>query len=93
MRVERVVCVQDMGVVVNPDGARMQMEGCIAMGIGYVFTEELRFEEGRILDQNFGTYRLPRFSQMPEMITGFVTAAYVLSKGLTRGASTGPRDD
>jgi isoquinoline 1-oxidoreductase len=56
VKVDRVVCAQDMGVVVNPDGARMQMEGCIAMGLGYVFSEEIRFEGGRILDTNFGTY-------------------------------------
>ena len=30
--VKRVVCAQDMGVVVNPEGAKMQMEGCITMG-------------------------------------------------------------
>ena len=42
--VERVVCAQDMGVVVNPDGATMQMEGCITMGLGYALSEELRFE-------------------------------------------------
>lgn len=79
--VDRVVCVQDMGIVVNPDGARMQMEGCIAMGMGYVFTEELRFEEGKILDQNFGTYRLPRFGQTPEVVTGFVSNDELPPKG------------
>jgi len=46
VRVERVVCAQDMGVVVNPEGATMQMEGCITMGLGYVLTEELRFRGG-----------------------------------------------
>jgi isoquinoline 1-oxidoreductase len=61
-----------MGVVVNPEGARMQMEGCIAMGLGYVFSEEVRFEGGKILDKNFGTYELARFSQVPEIITAFV---------------------
>jgi nicotinate dehydrogenase subunit B len=66
--VDRVVCAQDMGVVVNPDGARMQMEGCIAMGLGYVFSEEIRFEGGKILDTNFDTYELARFSQMPPRI-------------------------
>jgi isoquinoline 1-oxidoreductase len=70
--VDRVVCAQDMGVVVNPDGARMQVEGCIAMGLGYVFSEELRFEGGKILDQNFGTYELARIGQTPEMETVFV---------------------
>jgi isoquinoline 1-oxidoreductase len=72
VKVDRVVCVQDMGVVVNPDGARMQMEGCIAMGLGYVFSEELRFEEGRILDTNFGTYEIARISQTPQIETVLV---------------------
>jgi isoquinoline 1-oxidoreductase len=53
VKVDRVVCAQDMGVVVNPDGARMQMEGCIAMGLGYVFSEEIRFQGGKIHDTVF----------------------------------------
>jgi nicotinate dehydrogenase subunit B len=73
VKVERVVCAQDMGVVVNPYGSRMQMEGCIAMGLGYVFSEEIRFQGGKILDANFGTYEMARFSQMPEIETVFVS--------------------
>ncbi len=72
VKVERVVCAQDMGVVVNPDGARMQMEGCITMGLGYVFSEEIRFEGGKILDTNFDTYELARFSWAPRIETVFV---------------------
>ncbi len=81
VKVDRVVCVQDMGVVVNPDGARMQMEGCIAMGLGYVFSEEVRFEGGKILDQNFDTYQIARFSQMPEIETYFVSNDGLPPKG------------
>jgi len=79
--VDRVVCAQDMGLVVNPDGARMQMEGCIAMGLGYVFSEEIRFEGGKVLDTNFGTYELARFSQMPEIETVFVSNDDLAPKG------------
>jgi isoquinoline 1-oxidoreductase len=79
--VDRVVCVQDMGLVVNPDGARMQMEGCIAMGLGYVFTEEVRFEGGKILNPSFATYELARFSQMPEIETAFVSNDDLPPKG------------
>jgi nicotinate dehydrogenase subunit B len=68
VKVERIVCAQDMGIVVNPEGAIMQMEGCIAMGLGYVFTEELRFRGGEILDTDFGSYEIPRFSSMPPHI-------------------------
>jgi nicotinate dehydrogenase subunit B len=82
VKVDRVVCVQDMGVVVNPDGARMQMEGCIAMGLGYVFGEEVRFEGGKILDSNFGTYHLARFSWMPARVdTALVSNDVLPPKG------------
>lgn len=72
VKVERVVCAQDMGLVVNPDGATMQVEGCITQGLGYVFTEELRFQGGEILDRNFDTYELPRFSWVPTIETVLV---------------------
>jgi nicotinate dehydrogenase subunit B len=67
VKVERVYCAQDMGIVVNPDGARMQTEGAITMGLGYCLSEEQRFQGGRILDTNFDTYGLTRFSWVPEI--------------------------
>ncbi len=67
VQVDRIVCAQDMGVVVNPMGAVMQAEGCMTQGLGYVFAEELRFKGGKILDRNFGTYHLPRFSWLPKL--------------------------
>jgi isoquinoline 1-oxidoreductase len=65
--VVRVVCAQDMGIVVNPEGAKMQIEGGLTMGLGYTLSEELRFAGGEILDQNFDTYHLPRFSDAPRI--------------------------
>jgi len=62
VKVLRIVCAQDMGIVVNPEGAKMQIEGAITMGLGYTLTEELRFRSGEILDTNFDTYEIPRFS-------------------------------
>jgi CO/xanthine dehydrogenase Mo-binding subunit len=67
--VKRVVCAQDMGVVVNPEGATTQMEGCITMGLGYSFTEEIHFKDGEIFDLNFDTYTLPKFSWLPKIET------------------------
>jgi nicotinate dehydrogenase subunit B len=67
VKVGRITCAQDMGVVINPDGAKMQMEGCVMMGLGYTLSEEVRFDGGRILTRNFDTYELPRFSGMPEI--------------------------
>lgn len=67
--VKRVVCAQDMGFVVNPEGATIQMEGCLTMGLGYVLSEDIDFQGGRIRTTNFDTYELPRFSQLPKIET------------------------
>jgi nicotinate dehydrogenase subunit B len=72
IRVERVVCAQDMGVVVNPLGATMQVEGCVTMGLGYVFSEEMKFKGAEILDRNFDTYTIPGFSWVPKIETVLV---------------------
>ena len=72
IRVHRVVCAQDTGEVINPEGVRLQIEGCITMGLGYVLSEEIRFKGSKILDENFDTYELPRFSWLPEIETVLV---------------------
>jgi len=70
--VKRVVSVLDLGICVNPEGARMQMEGCLTMGLGYTLSEGLRFRGGEILDTNFDTYEIPRFSWVPKIETAIV---------------------
>ena len=67
VRARRLVCAQDMGLVVNPLGARMQVEGGLAMGLGYALMEEVRFRGGEVLDRGFGSYPIPRFPDMPRI--------------------------
>jgi len=69
VEVKRVVCAQDQGVTVNPDGSRQQMEGSITMGMGYALAEEVRFKDGAVLDRNFDTYQIPRFFWLPRIKT------------------------
>jgi nicotinate dehydrogenase subunit B len=69
VQVERVVCAQDMGLSINPQGARIQMEGCVTMGLGYALAEDIHFKGGQILDLNFDTYQIPRFSWLPHIET------------------------
>jgi CO/xanthine dehydrogenase Mo-binding subunit len=72
VQVKRVVHAQDMGLVINPEGAKLQVEGSVIMGLGYALNEEIHFKNGRILDLNFDTYQIPRFSWMPEIETVLV---------------------
>jgi isoquinoline 1-oxidoreductase len=67
VQVKRVVCAQDMGVIINPEGAKIQLEGCVTMGLGYALTEEVHFKGGQVLDTNYDSYELPRFSWVPQI--------------------------
>jgi nicotinate dehydrogenase subunit B len=67
VKVLRVAVAQDMGLCVNPQGAMIQMEGCIMMGLGYTLSEEVEFEGGNIKNRGFDTYEIPRFSWAPKM--------------------------
>jgi isoquinoline 1-oxidoreductase len=88
IRVERIVCAQDTGEMINPEGIRMQIEGGIIMGLGYVLTEEIRFEGGRILDENFDTYEIPRFSWLPKIETVLVDNPEMAPQGCGETAIT-----
>ncbi len=72
--VKRLVCAQNMGLAINPEGATIQMEGCLTMGLGYALAEEMRFRGGEVLDTNFDTYQIPRFSWLPEVETVIIDA-------------------
>jgi len=67
VRVERVVCAQDMGEIINPRGAVLQIEGGITMGIGAALREEVKFRGGSVLTENFDSYEITRFSGAPQI--------------------------
>jgi len=81
VQVKRVVCAQDEGVIVNPDGSRQQIEGSITMGLGYTLSEEVRFKDGEIFDRNFDTYEIPRFSWVPKIETVLIENREVPASG------------
>lgn len=79
--VKRLVCAQDMGLAINPEGATIQMEGCLTMGLGYALAEELRFSGGQVLDTNFDTYEIPRFSWLPKIETVIIDSRNAAPQG------------
>jgi isoquinoline 1-oxidoreductase len=81
IQVVRLVSAQDMGVVVNPEGAKQQMEGCLTMGLGYSLAEEVHFKNGELLDTNFDTYQLPRFSWVPKIQTVILESPDLAAQG------------
>jgi len=81
IEVKRVVCAQDLGLVINPQGVQLQVESCITMGLGYALTEEVHFQGGDVVDLNFDSYELPRFSWVPKIESVLIEADESPSRG------------
>jgi CO/xanthine dehydrogenase Mo-binding subunit len=62
-----MVAAQDVGFAVNPQYIEGQMQGGAAQAFGFVLTEELHFEDGRILNPNLALYKLPTASDTPRI--------------------------
>jgi isoquinoline 1-oxidoreductase beta subunit len=71
--VKRVVCVVDCGIVVNPLGARNQVEGGVIDGIGHAMYGDFTFREGVPEALNFDRYRLIRMKEVPKVETYFIS--------------------
>ncbi len=67
VRITRVVAAFECGAVVNPNGLQNQVSGAIVQGIGGALFEAVKFENGKILNPHFSEYRVPRFSDVPEI--------------------------
>ena len=65
VKILRVLTAFDCGAVVNPDGLRNQIVGANIMGLGGALFEQIDFENGRILNNHFADYRVPRFRDIP----------------------------
>jgi len=74
VQVKRVVCAQDMGLVVNPEGAKIQAEGATTMGLGYALTRKSISRAARCWIRTSDTYELPRFSWVPKIETVLIDA-------------------
>ena len=74
VRVGRIAAVHDVGRVVNPLGARSQVEGGIIQGIGHTLSEVrlLDPETGTVLTTTLDSYRMPTIADVPEIVCEFV---------------------
>ena len=74
VRVERVAAAHDVGRIVNPLGARSQVEGGIIQGVGHTLSEQRLHdpETGRILTTSLDAYRMPTIADIPEIVCEFV---------------------
>jgi len=65
VRVRRVVCAVDCGIVVNPDTVEAQVQGAIIFGITAALYGEITLTGGRVEQGNFDTYQILRINEAP----------------------------
>ncbi len=70
--VKKVIVAVDCGIVVNPLGAKNQIEGGVIDGIGHAMYGELSFDNGAPQSTNFDRYRLIRMNETPIVESYFV---------------------
>jgi isoquinoline 1-oxidoreductase beta subunit len=67
VKVHRVVCAVDCGLVINPDTVRAQMEGGIIFGLTAALKTEITLKDGRVEQSNFHDYQMLRIFETPEI--------------------------
>lgn len=71
--VNEMVMAVDSGVIVNPVTASGQIEGGMVQALGYGHSEEMVYDaEGRMVNPHFGSYKIYRADEMPEMGVIFI---------------------
>ncbi|MBJ7340880.1 molybdopterin cofactor-binding domain-containing protein [Mycolicibacterium sp.] len=74
IRILYSVHATDAGVVINPAQVQGQVDGGVAMGIGFALTEDFHVEEGVMLNPNLRNYRIPTFADVPRTELLLVTS-------------------
>jgi len=67
LKLLNAIAAHDCGKAANVDMTLGQFYGGMAMGIGYGIHEEVKIKDGKIINDNFNSYRLPRSTDMPDM--------------------------
>jgi len=75
VRLVRVWCAADAGLVINPDGAINQLEGGIIHGASWALKEGVRLDTYGISSRDWESYPVLRFSEVPEVTVELVDAA------------------
>lgn len=67
VRLLRVVVAHDCGIIINPDGVRNQIEGNVIQSVSRALKEEVRFDTAHIASQDWESYPILTFSEVPEI--------------------------
>jgi len=68
VRVEKIICAVDCGIVVNQDGVRSQVEGSLLFGLSNALKERGTVANGALVQSNFHDYQVLRMNEVPDVV-------------------------
>ncbi|NWL76688.1 aldehyde dehydrogenase [Pseudomonas taiwanensis] len=74
VKVNKVICVVDCGIPINPDTVVAQMQGGTIFGLTAVLFGNITFKDGRVEQANFDSYRLLRLNEVPPIETHIINS-------------------
>jgi isoquinoline 1-oxidoreductase subunit beta len=82
VRVEKIICAVDCGIVVNPDGVRSQVEGSLLFGLSNAIKERGTVANGALVQSNFHDYQVLRMNEVPDVVEVNVVQSTELPTGV-----------
>ena len=67
INVQKLTCVLDVGIAINPDGIRAQVEGSLLWGLSNALLEKMTLEDGMVSERNFDSYKWQNITKIPEL--------------------------
>ena len=89
VRVKRVVCAHDCGLMINPDAVRSQVEGSIIQTISRTLLEEVKFDRSRVTTTDWASYPILTFPDVPKLEIALIDRPHERPLGVGE-ASTAP---
>lgn len=75
VKIDRIVCAVDCGIVVNPDNVRSQVEGSVGFGLSALLRGAITLKNGVVEQSNFHEYAPLRINEMPKVEVHIVPSA------------------
>ena len=88
IRVRRVACAHDCGLVINPGALKTQIEGGIVQTLSRTLFEEVAFDRSRVTSVDWASYPILRFPDAPEILVDIVNRPHEPPLGAGEASAT-----
>ena len=82
VKVEKIWCAVDVGLVINPDGVRSQLQGSLLFGMSNALKERGTVKNGQLVQSNFHDYQVLRMNEIPDEVNTYIVQSTEYPTGI-----------